>query len=131
MKAAHLGDRDDAALGGRLELSRDGGVPLEREMRTRLVGYRDIVAQESQLGLDAFGSPERVLARHQPDELDEFPRNGGPAPARRPGGLPLSEEFEVFAMPADHGLGLPQHEGRPPVPGEFLFLVENQGFRPA
>jgi hypothetical protein len=37
MKAAYLGNRDDAALGGRLDLSRRRRVPMKREMRPRLV----------------------------------------------------------------------------------------------
>jgi hypothetical protein len=37
MKAADLGNRDDAAPGWRLDVSEDGGVPVEREVGPTIV----------------------------------------------------------------------------------------------
>lgn len=47
MEAADLGDRDDATPGRRLDVSGNGSVPLEREMRARPIVVADVALEKA------------------------------------------------------------------------------------
>ena len=64
-----------------------------------------------QLGRHASLPPGRILQRHPGDELADVFRQARPANPR----LPLPEQLETSAMPADKGLRLDDHQRALPV----------------
>jgi hypothetical protein len=74
--------------------------------------------QQPQFGANARRSPRHVLLRHAADQDNDITwdrRATGSAPAR----LPAPEHTEAATVPADHGLGLDEHQpvapaGEPP-----------------
>jgi hypothetical protein len=79
---------------------------------------RDVVAEERELGPDARRAPEDVLHGHAADERDDLGIDGRPSGLRL--GLPAPVVAKALAVPADHRLGLHEHEVLLPVLDEAV-----------
>ena len=95
----------------------------------------DDVAEKREFGLDAWRSPQRILAGHaldQPSDLGFDPRASG-FPLR----LPSPEQLEALPMPSHHGVRLhDQQSGTPSCPDpkqnrleDPITLAQTRGFR--
>lgn len=71
------------------------------------------MAEQGEFRANARGAPGRVLAGHATDPGNDDTVDTRPtAAATRP---PAPEQFEPAAMPADHGLGFDDRQGRGPL----------------
>ena len=99
-----VGQESPPVLGRRLGLL--GHVLVDR-------GLGHVVAQQKQLGQNPRGTPSRILPAHAAKQVADRPVRLGSAGL--PAGLPSPVELEALAMPARHGVGLADEQGRLPT----------------
>jgi hypothetical protein len=118
----HRGNDEEVHRGQRADVVGQEGTPglRGRFAMTRpphVLGhgrFGDLMSQQAQLGLDAWGAPGRVVASHAPNErLDFLGQWRTPDPFCP--GLPAPPQAETLLVPADDSLWLNDDECGTPI----------------